>query len=242
MKAHEHTASLARELALPARVPMAARVVLETLAKLQVGRLTLRLPDDSTCELGPGGQPAAMLHVRDWSAFGRAMASGDVGFGESYIDGLWDSPDLAALLTLVSVNRERLERAIYGSAIGAALYRLRHWLRANTRRGSRRNIAAHYDLGNDFYTLWLDPSMTYSSALFGDGAGHDLESAQRAKYRRILDRLAPRAGERILEIGCGWGRSGRDGRARVRLSCDWPHTLARAEGVRRGAPAPRGRR
>jgi cyclopropane-fatty-acyl-phospholipid synthase len=205
MKAQEHTASLARELTLPATIPMAARVALETLAKLQVGRLTLRLPDDSTRELGPGGQPSASLHVRDWTVFRRAMASGDVGFGESYVEGLWDSPDLAALLTLVSLNRVALERTIYGSAIGAALYRIRHWLNANTRRGSRRNIAAHYDLGNDFYALWLDASMTYSSALFEGARERDLESAQRAKYRRILERLAPKRGDRILEIGCGWG-------------------------------------
>jgi cyclopropane-fatty-acyl-phospholipid synthase len=192
MKAQERFAPLERE-APSERAPWAARLVLATLARMEVGRLTLRLPDGSRHEFGPGRGPSAVLNVRDWSAFARSVSSGDVGFGEAYVDGQWDSPDLSALLTLVAVNRERLDRAIYGTTLGALAYRLRHWLNANTRRGSRRNIAAHYDLGNGFYSLWLDPSMTYSSALFAGDRSLDLEAAQRAKYRRIL------------EIGCGWG-------------------------------------
>jgi len=204
MKAQERFAPLERDTPA-ARAPWAARLVLATLARMEVGRLSLLLPDGTRHEFGPGGSPSAMLHVRDWRAFARAASSGDVGFGEAYVDGQWDSPDLAALLTLVAANRQRLDRAIYGKAFGALAYRLRHWLNANTRRGSRRNIAAHYDLGNDFYSLWLDSSMTYSSALFAADRSLGLEAAQRAKYRRILERLQPARGDRILEIGCGWG-------------------------------------
>ena len=113
-------------------------------------------------------------------------------------------------------NREAIEAALYGGFWGGLLYRIKHLFNSNTRSGSRRNIAAHYDLGNAFYKLWLDPSMTYSSALFSadhvagidansGGAVVTLQQAQLAKYRRILERLAPKPGARILEIGCGWG-------------------------------------
>ncbi|MCU0896903.1 MAG: cyclopropane-fatty-acyl-phospholipid synthase family protein [Burkholderiales bacterium] len=184
--------------------PLAARMVLGILGNLAHGHLVVGLPDGSRREFGRGG-PTASIEVRDWAAFGDILRSGDVGFGEAYMAGRWHTPDLAGLLTLFASNRDAIERALYGGFWGGLAYRVRHWLNANTRRGSRRNISAHYDLGNDFYSLWLDRSMTYSSALFdGDGA-RDLESAQRAKYRRILDRLAPKAGDHILEIGCGWG-------------------------------------
>jgi len=184
--------------------PLAARMVLGILGNLAHGHLVVGLPDGSRREFGRGG-PTASIEVRDWAAFGEILRSGDVGFGEAYMAGRWHTPDLAGLLTLFASNRDAIERALYGGFWGGLAYRVRHWLNANTRRGSRRNISAHYDLGNDFYTLWLDRSMTYSSALFDGDATRDLESAQRAKYRRILDRLAPKAGDHILEIGCGCG-------------------------------------
>ncbi|MCU0804598.1 MAG: cyclopropane-fatty-acyl-phospholipid synthase family protein [Burkholderiales bacterium] len=188
----------------PRAAPLAARVVLAMLGRLAQGHLVVGLPDGTRREFGRGG-PAASIEFRDWAAFGEILRSGDVGFGESYVAGRWHTPDLAGLLTLFAANRDAIERALYGGFWGGLALRLRHWLNANTKRGSRRNIAAHYDLGNDFYALWLDPSMTYSSALFDGEPARDLASAQRAKYRRILDRLAPKAGDHILEIGCGWG-------------------------------------
>ncbi|MCX7893057.1 MAG: cyclopropane-fatty-acyl-phospholipid synthase family protein [Burkholderiales bacterium] len=188
----------------PGAPPVAARIVLSILRRLEHGHLVVTLPDGSRREFGAGA-PAASIAFRDWSAFAATLASGDVGFGEAYVDGKWHTGDLAGLLGLLAANRDAIDRAVYGGFWGGLAHRVRHWLNANTRRGSRRNIAAHYDLGNDFYALWLDPSMTYSSALFAGHTARDLESAQRAKYRRVLARLAPRPGDHILEIGCGWG-------------------------------------
>jgi cyclopropane-fatty-acyl-phospholipid synthase len=161
------------------------------------------LPDETQYLLGDGGL-RAMMAVSDLSLFEQTFARGDIGFAESYIRGEWDTDHLADLLTLLAENRSVIERALYGNAWRLIAYRLYHLLRANTKRGSKRNIMAHYDLGNDFYALWLDPTMTYSSALYAEGMD-DLEDAQRNKYRRILKDLKVKPGERILEIGCGWG-------------------------------------
>ena len=144
------------------------------------------------------------MNVRDMAVFDQVLAKGDIGFAEAYLDGHWDSPDLTALLKLLADNRDTLKRAVYGSWRSLLAARVRHWLNGNSKAGSKRNIMAHYDLGNDFYKLWLDPSMTYSSALFS-AIDQDLESAQHGKYQRMLDRLNAKPGERVLEIGCGWG-------------------------------------
>jgi len=137
--------------------------------------------------------------------FDSVVERGDVGFAEAWIAGDWHSPDLTALLTLLANNRESLAQAVYGQWWGLLSARLRHWFNANTRAGSRRNIMAHYDLGNDFYRQWLDPTMSYSSALYSSDAPRSMAAAQLAKYRRILSRLDSRPGQRVLEIGCGWG-------------------------------------
>ena len=128
-----------------------------------------------------------------------------IGFAESYIRGEWNTPDLKAILELAIRNRTILEKAIYGNWYGSILYRVRHWLRDNSKTGSRKNIHAHYDLGNAFYTLWLDPTMSYSSAWFAEGAKQSLADAQRAKITRILQSLETKVGDHVLEIGCGWG-------------------------------------
>ena len=188
-------------------LPFAARTVLGLFRRIAHGALTVTLPDGRCLEFG-AGEPRANLVVREWRVFGDSISGGDIAFAEAYLRGDWTSTDPAVLLTLLTRNRDAIERALYGGFWGSLLYRVKHLLNGNTRKGSRRNIAAHYDLGNDFYGLWLDPSMTYSSALFGDDSGRaamPLEQAQQAKYRRILERLAPRPGDRILEIGCGWG-------------------------------------
>lgn len=186
------------------RVPIVARVVLDVLRRLERGGLLLKLPDGRALKFGPDVR-TAVLHVRDWRVFGAIAAKGDIGFAEAYMDGDWSTPDLAALLTLFAANRDAIDRAVSGGIVTGALQRVKHLLNANTRRGSRRNIAAHYDLGNEFYALWLDPSMTYSSALFEGDRARSLEQAQEAKIRRALDRIAPQPGDHILEIGCGWG-------------------------------------
>ncbi|MFO1197277.1 MAG: cyclopropane-fatty-acyl-phospholipid synthase family protein [Burkholderiaceae bacterium] len=184
--------------------PRAARPLLAMLERLGHGSLALTLPDGRTLHFGRG-EPRATMRLANWSPLTATLARGDVGFAQAWIAGDWDSDDLAAVLDLAVANRDVLERAVYGRPWGRALARLRHLLHRNTRAGSRRNIHAHYDLGNAFYTLWLDPGMTYSSALFGDAPELTLEAAQTAKYRRILDELALAPGASVLEIGCGWG-------------------------------------
>jgi cyclopropane-fatty-acyl-phospholipid synthase len=130
--------------------------------------------------------------------------SGEIGFSEMYMEGWWSTPDLQALLDLLVLNSDNVVRGFPGAALARAYDRLRHWLRSNTRRGARRNIAYHYDLGNRFYRLWLDDTMTYSSALFS-GRGEALRDAQQNKYASICDRMGLTRGDHVLEIGCGWG-------------------------------------
>ena len=190
---------------LPAGIPAAARTVLQLLQRLQQGSLTLQLPDGTLRHFGPGGSPAAAITLRNWNVCSAALRSGDIGFAESYIAGDWTTPHLTDLLTLFIANRHQVDSMVYGSWAGRLLYRVRHLLHRNTRAGSQKNIHAHYDLGNAFYRLWLDDTMNYSSAWFqGDPTG-DLRTAQHAKVRRALEQAGVQAGDRVLEIGCGWG-------------------------------------
>jgi len=208
------SASAARRAAAP-RAPWAARMLQRLLQQLQHGRLTVHWPDGQSAHYGPG-DPAAHaedpaggapieLRMHDWRVCAAVLKSGDIGFGEAYLAGQWDTPDLAALLRLLLRNRATLERLIHGHWAGRLLHRLRHLLNRNTRANSRKNIQAHYDLGNDFYRLWLDPGMNYSSAWFEGQPDGDLAAAQRAKLRRALHMAGVQPGQRVLEIGCGWG-------------------------------------
>ena len=180
------------------------RTVFRLLQNLRGGLLEVRLPDGSSALFGDG-ETGVTLHVYDEEMFSRVLARGDIGLAEAYLDNQWDSSDLTALLTLLASNREALKDALYGSWRQLLAARIRHWMNRNSRTGSKRNIMAHYDLGNAFYRLWLDPTMSYSAAIYRDGDDGSLATAQGAKYQRILDRLQARAGERVLEIGCGWG-------------------------------------
>jgi cyclopropane-fatty-acyl-phospholipid synthase len=184
----------------------ALRAELAAAARISIGHLVVELADGTRHAFGdPASEHQAELHVHDEAAALRILLHGETGAGEAYVDGQWSSPDLEALLELAALNRAAL-------ALGASWWqrpfsvprRVAHRLRRNTRAGARRNIAAHYDLSNDLYRLFLDPSMTYSSAVF-DSADQSLESAQRAKYRRIADGAGLTAGMHVLEIGCGWG-------------------------------------
>lgn len=171
-------------------------------ARLREGRLTLRTPDGARYEFGDRG-PEAEMQINDWAAVPAMAAHGQVGLGEAYVQGLWDTPSVEGLMRLAMQNREHLGSYDQASPLNRAKFRIVDTLlRANSKRGARRNIRAHYDVGNEFYQLWLDDGMTYSSGLFG-AEGDDLAQAQTRKNARILSRL--REGERVLEIGCGWG-------------------------------------
>ncbi|MEP6738920.1 MAG: cyclopropane-fatty-acyl-phospholipid synthase family protein [Caldimonas sp.] len=187
--------------------PPAARAVFALMKNLRHGSLDVRLPDASMVRFGSAaeGEPRAAITLRNWNVCAAAMRSGDIGFAETYVAGDWTTPDLATLLTLFTTNRDDVEGLVYGTWWGSLLYRLKHLFRRNSKSGSKKNIHAHYDLGNDFYRLWLDPTMHYSGAWFeGDRSG-DLAHAQWAKTRRALVECGVGAGDRVLEIGCGWG-------------------------------------
>ena len=129
---------------------------------------------------------------------------GDIGIAEAYLNGEWDTPDLTQFLYLFCVNHDLIQAMLGDKPLMRFVQIVRHWFNRNTRRQARRNIYAHYDIGNAFYSAWLDPSMTYSSALFEDHTP-DLAAAQNNKYRRLAEAIDLRPGQKLLEIGCGWG-------------------------------------
>jgi cyclopropane-fatty-acyl-phospholipid synthase len=185
--------------------PLAARLLLKMLARSERGRLCLTLPDGEERQFSASVDgPSAALAIHDWRSVGRMLKAGDIGIAEAWRDGWISTPDMTQFLLWCIANQAALADAFYGGRIAALYYRIAHALRPNSRRGARRNIHAHYDLGNDFYRLWLDETMTYSSALYAD-EHTPLAAAQNAKYERLLTLLEPRAGAHLLEIGCGWG-------------------------------------
>jgi cyclopropane-fatty-acyl-phospholipid synthase len=187
-------------------LPVKARMVLSAAMELARGTLKITMPDGRAVVVGgksPG--PSAQIVLKNWRLPGRAFTGGTIGVAESYMDGDWESPDVTSFLELFVVNSEAGEKVAGGASwLLTTAQRLRHWLNENTRTGAKKNISAHYDLGNAFYRQWLDPSMTYSSALFSAGA-NDLESAQAAKYRALAKDIGISTGDHVLEIGCGWG-------------------------------------
>lgn len=186
-------------------LPWHARTILSLLEKIQIGQLTLVSPEgEKFIFRGTQSGIEANIQIHDWTVCKACLKSGDIGLAETYIDGLWDSTDIQSLLRLFLVNRQVIEKAIYGNWWGRLGYRIKHWLNKNSKAGSKKNIHAHYDIGNAFYSLWLDPSMTYSSACFED-KDTSLIEAQEAKYQRIINSIDVHAGQNILEVGCGWG-------------------------------------
>jgi cyclopropane-fatty-acyl-phospholipid synthase len=184
----------------------AERILLAAARRVRVGCLVVVSPDGRRRVFGdPSSTPRGEMHIHDWSALARMLVAGETGAGEAYMDGLWSSPDTPALLRVAALNREALALTRGWWRLPVRLQQtLAHRTRRNTIGGSRRNIEAHYDLGNDFYRLFLDETMTYSSAVFAT-PDQRLADAQRNKYAVIAARAGLRGGERVLEIGSGWG-------------------------------------
>ncbi|MES2954673.1 MAG: cyclopropane-fatty-acyl-phospholipid synthase family protein [Pseudomonadota bacterium] len=191
-------------LALPGGAPAAARTVLQLLTRLKHGTLHVQLPDGSTRHFGSGEAPVASLRLHNWNVCGASLKSGDIGFAESFIAGDWTTHNLNDLLSVLIRNRQEVEDVIYGTWLGRFAYRIKHLLNRNTKTNSQKNIHAHYDLGNAFYELWLDGTMNYSAAIFASPET-SMKDAQDAKVRRALRLAGVKAGDRVLEIGCGWG-------------------------------------
>ena len=183
---------------------ISCRVVDRTLPMMPAGRLQLTLPNGEIIERhGECAGPDASIVVHRWRGLWRMMLHGEHGFSDAYLDGDWSTPELSQLLEFCVHNEAALTETAASGWLGLLRNRISHWLRANTRRGSRRNIAAHYDLGNEFFRPWLDAGMNYSSALYVNC--DTLERAQDAKLDRAASLLDLNGGERVLEIGCGWG-------------------------------------
>lgn len=178
------------------------RDFLQACEGIRQGSLRLTTPEGDTLDFG-AGEPAADLHITDWSVVTAMAARGDIGLGETYVAGLWHTSSIEALAAMGLRNRDQLAGFVYPDRWHQLRFRLAdRVLRANSMRGAARNIRAHYDVGNEFYQLWLDRSMTYSSALFAPG-DDDLYNAQMRKYDRILSHIGN--AETVLEVGCGWG-------------------------------------
>jgi cyclopropane-fatty-acyl-phospholipid synthase len=186
-------------------LPFGAAAMLSQLRGIRRGSLDVEVGGRLVTLAGDHPGPVGHLQLHNPNRlFSRLATRGDIGFAESYMAGEWDSEDLAALLWNLAVNQETLRAATERGWAWRLLDRLLHARNANTRRGSRRNIAFHYDLGNDFYCRWLDAGMTYSAACF-DQPGLDLAVAQDRKYQRLLELCGAESGQHLLEIGCGWG-------------------------------------
>ncbi|GBF57242.1 tuberculostearic acid methyltransferase UfaA1 [Candidatus Phycosocius bacilliformis] len=197
------TPKLARQLR---QVPMAFKMAAVAMTNIVEGNILVRLPDGRSL-LFQGHKPgkSAVLEIKDFSFIKRVAAQGDIGFAEGLMAGEWETPDLAVLLEVFSSNLDLMPKLLVGGPLWMVINNFRHkFLKKNTKSGSKKNILAHYDLGNNFYSRWLDPSMTYSSAVY-EQDGQDLTSAQMNKYRALAEQVDLQPGQHVLEIGCGWG-------------------------------------
>ena len=175
------------------------------LSRIEAGELRAVFPSNFQ-KVYSGGQvgPTADIQINSWKLVPRLLLSGDMGLAESFLSGEWETSNLTQLILLGDINARALGNAVTPSKFINLIEKLRHQRRDNSKRGSRRNIAAHYDLGNEFYSHWLDKTMSYSSALFTD-FGEELEVGQNRKYQRLAKALKLKEGDQVLEIGCGWG-------------------------------------
>ena len=183
---------------------MAAKFLTSRLACVTCGRLRLILPSGRRVDIGRGKEVEAVLRLKSYGLLWRAIRRGTIGFADSYMNQEIETPNLGAVMRFFLANYEAFDSAGGGWFKTRVFDRLGHWQRDNTKAGSRRNIAAHYDLGNAFYALWLDGGMTYSSGIYETGT-ETLAEAQEAKYRLVLEALSVEQGSHVLEIGCGWG-------------------------------------
>lgn len=217
-------------------------LVLRAMRRASRGSLRMRLPDGTILHLGDAGEPAASLRVSSEAFFRKCALHADVGFGEAYVDGDWDSDDVTAVVAWLIDNFARTSQAPEGVNALGWVNRLFHRFHANTVTGSRRNIRAHYDLGNEFFRAFLDPTMTYSCAYF-DTPVRSLEEAQSAKYELLCRKLRLSASDRVLEIGSGWGGFALHAAARhgcrvktitiSREQAEWARRRIREEGLER---------
>jgi len=179
--------------------------VFDVTRKINAGRLDYVLSDGRVFRAeGPKPGPVAEVVVKNPDCFARLIREGDLGFCDAYLDGWWETPDLQALMDFVHTDNDVIYDGFPGMSLVRGYERLRHFLKGNSKRQAKKNISHHYDLGNEFYRLWLDETMTYSSALFDTGQ-ESLERAQIAKYASMVDQMGVKPGDHVLEIGCGWG-------------------------------------
>lgn len=186
-------------------LPKYFRQAFAVLRNIRHGVLEIALPDGRVFRVeGPESGPVGHIDVIRPEVFTRLVRDGDLGFSDAYLEGDWTTPDLQTFLDVVLMNNKEIAKGYPGSSLLRAYERLRHWMNTNTRTQAQKNIAYHYNLGNDFYGLWLDETMTYSSALFTTGQ-EGLAKAQTAKYASLCDEMGMKEGDHLLEIGCGWG-------------------------------------
>ncbi len=186
-------------------LPRYFQAVFDQANRMEHGRLDMVLPDGRVFRTeGTKPGPVAELHIHNNDIFGRLIREGDLGFCEAYLDGWWSTPDLQAFMDLVHADNEEVYDGFLGMKLVRAYEMLRFWLQSNSKRQAKKNISYHYDLGNEFYGLWLDDTMTYSSAKFDTGQ-ESLEAAQTLKYASMVDQMGAQPGDHVLEIGCGWG-------------------------------------
>ena len=188
-----------------AHYPFLVRTALGIATRIKSGTLAVTMPDGPTLHFGGAGAgPNARMQVHDLNFANRIANEGEIGMAEAYLQGEWDSPELTAVTELFSANHALITSMLANRPLARLRQLFAHWLNRNTRKGSKRNIEAHYDLGNNFYAAWLDETMTYSAAVFGEGA-NDLAQAQMHKYRQLARQTGIVPGDKVLEIGCGWG-------------------------------------
>tara|TARA_A200000113_G_scaffold157924_1_gene142563 strand:+ start:4830 stop:6038 length:1209 start_codon:yes stop_codon:yes gene_type:complete len=179
--------------------------VFEMTKKMNSGRLDFELPDGRVFRAnGKQPGPVSQLKIHNADVFARLIREGDLGFCDAYLDGWWSTPDLQAFLDLIHADNDEMYDSFPGMGIVRTWEKFRFWLQSNSKSQAKKNISYHYDLGNDFYKLWLDDTMTYSSAIFETGQ-ESTEKAQLAKYASLIDQMGAKKGDHILEIGCGWG-------------------------------------
>ena len=179
--------------------------VFDLVGKLNSGRVDFVLPDGRRFRAeGKCPGPVAEITINNPEVFARLIREGDLGFSDAYLDGWWTTPDLQTFMDFIHADNDDMYDGFSGIAIVRAWEKVRFWFQSNSKRQALKNISHHYDLGNDFYSLWLDDTMTYSSALFNTGQ-ESLENAQIAKYASMIDQMGVKPGDHVLEIGCGWG-------------------------------------